>query len=69
MINKNRETRAYLWVPQTPHTSRDLLILVERSTQPVVPSDLCLPRSSSAGGAVEGSLWVPEAVSNSGIGR
>jgi hypothetical protein len=26
-------------VPETPHTSRDLLILVEQSTEPVVPSD------------------------------
>ena len=28
-----------LWVPETPHTSRDLLILVEQSTEPVAPSD------------------------------
>jgi putative transposase len=27
------------WVPETPHTSRDLLILVEQSTEPVAPSD------------------------------
>jgi len=28
MINKNCETRETLWVPETLHTSRDLLILV-----------------------------------------
>jgi hypothetical protein len=28
-----------LWVPETPHTSRDLLVLVEQPTEPVVPSD------------------------------
>jgi hypothetical protein len=26
-------------VPETPHTSRDLLILVEQSTEAVPPSD------------------------------
>jgi hypothetical protein len=26
-----------VWVPETPHTSRDLLILVEQPTEPVVP--------------------------------
>ena len=31
--------RPGLWVPETPHTSRDLLILVEQSTEPVAPSD------------------------------
>jgi len=30
-----RPTDARLWVPETPHTSRDLLILVEQSTEPV----------------------------------
>src|SRR6478752_7189723 len=35
----NCETRATLWVPETPHTSRDLLILVEQPTEPVAPSD------------------------------
>ena len=28
-----------VWVPETPHTSRDVLILVEQSTEPVAPSD------------------------------
>jgi hypothetical protein len=28
-----------LWVPETPRTSRDLLILVEQSTEPVPSSD------------------------------
>ena len=31
---------SHLWVPQTLHTPRDLLILVEQATEPVVPSDL-----------------------------
>jgi hypothetical protein len=36
-----------LWVPETPHTSCDLLILVEQSTEPVVPSDgVCRARRS-----------------------
>ena len=26
-------------VPETPHTSRDVLILVEQSTEPVAPAD------------------------------
>jgi hypothetical protein len=26
-----------VWVPETPHTSRDLLVLVEQPTEPVVP--------------------------------
>jgi hypothetical protein len=39
MINQNRETRAVLWVPQMLHTSRDLLILVEQSAEPVAPLD------------------------------
>jgi hypothetical protein len=30
---------AALWVPETLHTSRDLLILVEQSAEPVPPSD------------------------------
>jgi hypothetical protein len=29
MINKNCETRVSVWVPETPHTSRDPLVLVE----------------------------------------
>ena len=34
-----------LWVPKTPHTSRDLLILVEQSAEPVAPLDrVCLAR-------------------------
>jgi hypothetical protein len=28
-----------VWVPETSHTSRDLLVLVEQSTEPVPPSD------------------------------
>ena len=28
-----------LWVPETPHTSRDLLILVEQSAESVAPLD------------------------------
>jgi hypothetical protein len=28
-----------VWVSETPHTSWDLLILVELSTDPVAPSD------------------------------
>jgi hypothetical protein len=28
-----------LWVPETPHMSRDLLVLVEKSSEPVAPSD------------------------------
>jgi hypothetical protein len=32
--------RYSVWVPQTPHTSRDLLILVEKSTEQVLSSDL-----------------------------
>ena len=28
-----------VWVPKTPHTSRDVLILVEQSLEPVTPSD------------------------------
>jgi len=28
-----------LWVPETLHRSRDLLILVEQSTEPVAPLD------------------------------
>ena len=39
MINKNCETRVTLWVPETPHTSRDLLILVEQPTESVASSD------------------------------
>ena len=39
MINQNCETRAPLWVPETPHMSRDLLIFVEQSAEPVAPSD------------------------------
>jgi len=31
---------ASVWVPQTLHTSRDLLILVEKSTEQVLSSDL-----------------------------
>jgi hypothetical protein len=29
--------RPGLWVPETPHTSRDLLIFVEQSAEPVSP--------------------------------
>ena len=38
-----------LWVPQTPHTSCDLLILVEQSTEPVAPSDACCRARRSPG--------------------
>jgi hypothetical protein len=31
-----------LWVPETPDTSGDLLILMEQSTEPVPPSDASL---------------------------
>jgi hypothetical protein len=30
-----------LWVPETPHTLRDLLILGEQATEPVAPWDAC----------------------------
>src|SRR3954453_3019355 len=36
---ENCETRGTLWVPETPRTSRDLLILVEQSAEPVAPSN------------------------------
>jgi hypothetical protein len=39
LINKNCETRVHLWVPETLHTSRDLLVLVEQSAEPFAPSD------------------------------
>jgi hypothetical protein len=56
------QLRTALWVPQTLHTSRDLLILVEQPTEPVVPSDLvdlgCSPMGewSLGGGLAEGSV-------------
>jgi hypothetical protein len=31
--------RRGVWVPETPHMSRDLLIFVEQSSEPVAPSD------------------------------
>ena len=31
---------ARLWVPETLHTSRDLLIFVEESTEPVASADV-----------------------------
>jgi hypothetical protein len=40
MIDKNRETRAALWVPETPQTSCDLLILVDEPAEAVVSLDL-----------------------------
>jgi len=30
-----------LWVPETLHMSRDLLILLEQSTEPVAALDTC----------------------------
>ena len=38
-LSRAEWTRYIVWVPETPHTSRDLLILVEQSTEPVAPSD------------------------------
>jgi hypothetical protein len=40
MINKNCETRAGLWVPLTLHTLCDVLILMNKSADPVVSSDV-----------------------------
>jgi hypothetical protein len=40
MINKNRETRVNLCVPESRRTSRDLLILVDEPAEAVVSFDL-----------------------------
>jgi hypothetical protein len=40
LINKNCETRAGLWVPETPRTSCCLLICVEEAAEAVVSLDL-----------------------------
>jgi len=45
----------HLWVPETPHTSRDLLILVEQSTEPVAPSDCVRAARWPLGEWAEGS--------------
>ena len=36
---KFKQGAVKVWVPETPHTSRDLLILVKQSTEPVAPLD------------------------------
>jgi hypothetical protein len=54
---------ALLWVPETPRTSRDLLILVEQSTEPVAPSDgdrlarRRLGEWSEGSGLAEPAVW------------
>jgi hypothetical protein len=48
MINKNCETRASLWVPETLYASCDLLILVDQTAEPVVSTDVV----DHGGGAV-----------------
>jgi hypothetical protein len=54
---------ALLWVPETPRTSRDLLILVEQSTEAVAPSEgVRLARRrlgewSEGSGLAEGPVW------------
>jgi hypothetical protein len=35
--------RADLWVPETPQMSGDLLVFVNQSAEPVVPSEAHLP--------------------------
>ena len=40
LLGQDRANQA-VWVPETPHSSRDLLILVEQSTEPVVSSNAC----------------------------
>jgi len=40
MINKDRETRACLWVPEIRRASCDLLILVDEPAEAVVSLDL-----------------------------
>ena len=43
MLVSDGVKKTALWVPETPRTSRDLLILVEQSTESVVPSyGVCL---------------------------
>jgi hypothetical protein len=50
-------------VPETPHTSSDLLILVEQSTEPVAPSDSVrlarrpLGEWSQGSGLTERPVW------------
>ena len=52
-----------LWVPETLHTSRDLLVLVEQSAEPVVPSDGAgvgrwrLGEWSEGSGVAERAVW------------
>ena len=61
-----------LWVPETPHTSRGLLILVEQSAEPVAPSDgVRLARGrlgewSEGSGLAERPVW-PVAVVMLGV--
>jgi hypothetical protein len=49
MINKNCETREALCVPETVHTSCDLLVLVEQAAEPVAASDACCRARRSLG--------------------
>ena len=52
-----------MWVPETPHTSRDLLILVKQSTEPVPPLDSVrlagrvLGEWSKGSGLAERAVW------------
>jgi hypothetical protein len=52
-----------VWVPETPHMSRDLLIFVEQSAEPVAPSDTVRVARSRLGewpegsGLAEGAVW------------
>jgi hypothetical protein len=46
-----------LWVPQTPHTSRDLLILVEKPTEQVMASDLVDLGCCPVGSSCKGEAW------------
>lgn len=43
-----------LWVPETSHTSRDLLILVEQAAESVAPLDACCRARRPLGGVVVG---------------
>jgi hypothetical protein len=40
LINKNRETRVNLWVPERRHTAGDLLIFMEEPAEVVASFDL-----------------------------
>jgi hypothetical protein len=56
------DTRSGVWVPETPHMSRDLLIFVEQSAEPVAPSDTFRVARSRLGEWPEGSGLAERAV-------